>query len=86
MNNITPNRAGLVLGTAFAVYHGIWVLAMAIGLGSSWLRWTQSLHFMALDLQLLDFNLLTGLIGVVGALVMGYAMGWIFGFIWQKTK
>ena len=86
MNNITPNRTGLTLGIAFAIYHSIWLAAMLLGLSRTWLALVQQLHFITFNYQQVSFSLPGALMGIIGALVSGYVVGWIFGAIWQKTK
>lgn len=83
---ITAHQAGLVLGVSFAIYHALWVIATAVGLGALLLDWVQSLHFVSTNYQLLPFDLIRALIGVAAAFVVGYVMGWIFGWSWQKVK
>jgi len=84
--NITPNRTGLTLGVTFAIYHSIWLLMVMSGLGTLVMTWIKDLHFITLSHGLVNFDLFKGLVGIIGAFLLGYAMGWIFGFIWQKTK
>ncbi|HCR81487.1 MAG: hypothetical protein UY13_C0002G0179 [Candidatus Pacebacteria bacterium GW2011_GWB1_47_8] len=83
--HVSPKQAGLTLGTAFAAYHTIWVVAMMIGLGRVWFEWVQRLHFVTVTYELESFSLANALLGIASAFVMGYVMGWIFGVIAQKT-
>lgn len=80
---IDPNRAGLALGITFVVYHAAWLLSLLLGLGELWLNWVGMFHFVEVDYQLASFDLTNGVIGLVGAFILGYAMGWVFGYTWQ---
>lgn len=82
---ISKKRIALSLGITFAIFHSGWLVLSLIGVGHLWFRWMHELHFLRLEYEILNFDLLTALLGIGAAFVMGYLVGWVFGFVWEKV-
>lgn len=80
---IGPHKFGLVLGITFVIYHLSWLVSLLLGFGDLWLKWTGSLHSVKFEYQILEFDLITAIVGLVGAFIVGYLMGWVFRYVWK---
>lgn len=83
---IDPNRTGLTLGLTFVLLHFTWLILFILGIGDLWFKWTQGLHFTKVEYEMLSFNPLTALLGLIGAFILGYLVGAVFGFIWKQLE
>lgn len=83
MSDMKKNQAGLALGTLFGACHTLWVVAVGLGFEGIFLDWLHSIHFVTSPYTVTGFNLVTGLVGIVGAFVAGYVIGWVFAWIWN---
>ena len=78
-----PKQWALSLGFLFAILHGAWVVIVGAGAGQGIADWLNSIHFLNYGLTIMPFNLVTGLVGIVGALLSGLITGWLFATIWN---
>ncbi len=87
MQTINPNRAGLALGVLVGSWHLLWSLLVA-------LHWTQavidfvllSMHFIKPVYVVEDFGVGRALILIVVTSTVGYAVGYCFGFTWNRVR
>lgn len=84
---ISEKRAAISLGLLFAVLHIVWVV-LVTATGGGMMGWCQSIHFLTTGAAYtaLPFDLLTFIVGIVGAFIVGAVVGWLFAFIWNKMK
>lgn len=82
---INVKRAALALGIVFAAWHLGWVLSILV-LGSSFLDWMMSLHFLSLAMPIAPFDIVPLILGVIGAFVCGAITGAIFAYVWNVLK
>jgi len=83
VEKIKGNKLGLVLGFFFAIIHALWVLAVGIGIGQSFLDWIMPRHFIDMAYGVLPFSFVTALVIIIAAFVTGYLAGWLFTLLWN---
>jgi hypothetical protein len=82
MAKLNKNQVGLTLGIFAALCHLVWLIAVAIGI-QKLVDWILLLHSIQIDLTLTSVVILNGIILIALAFIGGYAMGWIFAWIWN---
>ena len=80
---ISKNKLGVVLGSAFGLWHLVWALLVAFGVAQWLIDWVFKLHFIQPVYVVTVFQpfLAVGLIVVTS--VLGYLFGWIAAAIWN---
>ena len=78
-------KAALTLGILFAAWHLGWVLTILV-LGSGFMNWIMGLHFVSMAVPIAPFNIVTLVIGVIGAFLCGAVTGAIFAYVWNAIK
>lgn len=79
------NQAGIALGALFGLMHALWVIAVGAGVGQSIVDALESGHFLSSNYSITGFDPITAVIGVIGAAVSGYVLGWAFIYIYNFT-
>lgn len=86
VQELNSNRAGLALGTLFAIFHFIWLILIGINFGQTSANIWHSMHFIS-DMHTIEaFSFGTALIGLILAFVAGYVIGWLFAYLYNKFK
>lgn len=85
MTQSSRNQAGIALGTFFGLMHTVWVAAVGLGWGQSILNALESGHFISSTYSTAPFNPVTAILGIIGAAVSGYIIGWTFIYIYNFT-
>lgn len=80
---LDPQKTGLALGSLAALMHVVWSLLVALGLTQGWMDWVFSLHFLNNPYTVAPFDVVTALMLVVLAGIMGFVVGWVFATIWN---
>ena len=80
---LNKNKLGMTLGVFIALWHLVWALLVAVGIGENLLDWALPLHFVSMTFTILEFNIINALILVIAAFVGGYVMGWVFAALWN---
>ena len=83
MHPINPNKAGLVLGALMGGWHFLWGLLVAFGLAQTLIDFIFWMHFIKPVYVVGTFNTVTALILIAVTSGVGYALGWIFGVLWN---
>jgi len=85
MGKLNRNKVALTLGLAFAVFHAIWALMVAIipGMLQGFLNWIFDVHFLERVWILTSFDFLKAVELVIVTFVVGYVLGWIFAWCWN---
>jgi hypothetical protein len=80
---ISKNKLGVVIGSAFGLWHLAWVLLVAFGIAQWLLDWVFRLHFIQPVYVVTAFKLpfAVALIAITSAL--GYLFGWVAAAIWN---
>ena len=80
---VSLNRAGLTIGIVSAILHTLWAIGIGLGLSGVWIK---GLHFLDIQTSLTAFNLGTAIIGIIGAFISGYVIGWVLAAIWNWSS
>jgi hypothetical protein len=83
MKKIQPNAIGLFCGVCMGLSHAVWAAVVALGFAQAFLDWILSLHFIDNPYIIRPFDISTALILVFFTFVVGYAVGWISGQLWN---
>lgn len=80
---INKNKAGIVVGLLFGLWHLTWSVLVAFGVAQSVINWIFRLHFIQPPYTIAAFNIGTAVILIVVTSVVGFVIGWLFGAIWN---
>ena len=83
MQSISPNKAGLVLGVLLGGWHFLWGLLVLLGWAQPLIDFVFWMHFIKPVYVVGTFNAGTALILIAVTSGVGYALGWIFGVLWN---
>lgn len=81
---LVVGKTALVFGFFVALMHAVWMLLIFLGVAQFYLNWIFGLHLLSNPYLVLPFNFGTALMLVVFTFVVGYIMGWVFAFIWNR--
>lgn len=84
MNKVHPHDLGFAFGLFMAFFHGVWSLMVALGLAQKFMDFIFDLHMIRPAYHVNPFDLvkMIGLMAITG--VIGYIMGWVLGYIWNR--
>lgn len=85
MEKSSRNQAGIALGALFGLMHTLWVAVVGAGFGQSVVDALESGHFLSSNYSVTSFDPVTALGGIIGAVVSGYVIGWLFIYIYSFT-
>lgn len=81
---LDEKKVTLVTGLAFATYHFTCVVLIQV-FGQSLLNSMQLMHFISpISTAVLPFDVVTLVVGVLGAFVVGAGAGGVFAVIWNR--
>lgn len=83
MQTINPNKAGLVLGALLGGWHFLWGVLVALSWAQPLIDFVFWMHFIKPVYVVGTFNAGTALILIAVTSGVGYALGWIFGILWN---
>ena len=83
---MNKNKTALVFGSFFAIVHLIWSVLVALGVAQPLVNFIYSLHMLANPPQVEAFTLGKAAGLVVVTFVVGYALGSLFAWLWNKLK
>jgi hypothetical protein len=86
MQNIHPNRIGLVLALMVGGLHAIWSLIVAIGWGQALINFIFKVHFIKPVYEIEPFNISNALLLVLITASIGYAVGNGIALLWNKLR
>jgi Na+-translocating ferredoxin:NAD+ oxidoreductase RnfD subunit len=81
----SKNQAGIALGALFGLMHTLWVAAVGVGIGQPIVDALESGHFLSSNYSVTAFDPVTALTGIIGAVIAGYIIGWIFIYVYNFT-
>jgi len=84
MNKLNAHRTGMVLGSLFAIMHAGWAILVAVGLAQRLVDFVFRLHLIAPSYTILPFNWGKAVLLVIVTGVIGYVLGHIFAWLWNK--
>ena len=85
MQKLQTHQLALVVGTFVGLVHLVWVLLVGTGLAGGYLNFILGMHFLSVPLTLLTFSWGGALELVVLTAIIGYVMGAILAYIWNKV-
>jgi hypothetical protein len=85
MDQISPNRAGLVLGALLGGWHLLWSLLVALGVAQPLIDFLFWIHFIKPVYVIESFAFGRAAILVLVTASIGYLMGVAFGMIWNRV-
>lgn len=80
---ISKNRLGVVLGSAFGLWHLMWALLVAFGIAQWLLDWAFKLHYIQPVYVVTAFQPLLAVGLIIVTSLLGYVSGWIAAAIWN---
>lgn len=72
----------LTLGILSALLHFIGDIILFVG-GQGVIDWFSAIHFVSRQVQILPFEPVNFVVGIVGAFIAGLVVGWLFAVIWN---
>lgn len=79
---LNSRKVSLTMAILFAILHTVGVLAILSGA----VDYLMKVHFLTKSYIVLPFDIGTFLLGVAGAFVVGYAVGWLFTWIYNSVN
>jgi hypothetical protein len=83
MNSVNSHKLGLVFGGMMAIVHAVWSLLVFMGIAKLFMDWIFGLHFLSFQYSINPFDFPNALILVVVTSVIGYALGYVCGWLWN---
>ena len=83
---IRPGRAGLVLATLMGGWHFLWAALVALGLAQPLIDLIFWLHFIKPVYIVGSFDIRVAALLVGLTALLGYAIGWVFGVLWNRLQ
>ena len=84
MNNMNKSKVGLVFGVFIGGLHFVWSILVAFGWAQPLLNFVFMLHMIKSPFIVGDFNVWIALSLVAITSIIGYVVGYVFAFIWNK--
>jgi uncharacterized membrane protein len=84
MSRTHPHSFGLVLSIFLAVWHSLWALLVWLGAAQTLVDFVFRLHMITPPYRIAAFNLGTAATLVLVTAGIGYVMGFVVGFIWNR--
>ena len=84
MSRIHPHSFGLVFGIFLAVWHALWASLVWVGAAQPLMDFIFRLHMITPLYKIDAFNLGTAAALVLVTAGIGYVMGYVAGFIWNR--
>lgn len=82
---LKQSSIALTFGIFVALMHAVWMLLIFLGLAQTYLNWIFGLHLLSNPFMVLPFNFGAAVTLIIFTFVVGYVMGLVFAFIWNKT-
>lgn len=82
---LNEQKTALALGVLFGGWHLIWAILVALGFAQTLLDWTFAWHMLANPWVVQPFSLSNAVILVVVTGLVGYVMGYLFAWVWNKV-
>lgn len=83
MGTANPNKVGLVLGALYGGWHLLWSVFVAVGWAQTLINFVFWMHFVVPPYIIAPFQVRVALVLIVVTSVVGYAIGYILGLLWN---
>jgi len=80
--SLDEKTVALTLGILSALLHFIGDIILFVG-GEGVIKWFNAIHFISKPVQVLPFEPVNFVVGIVGAFIVGAVIGWLFAVIWN---
>lgn len=80
---ISKNKLGVVIGSAFGLWHLVWALLVGFGIAQWLIDWVFRLHFIQPAYVVTAFQPGLAVALIVVTSVLGYMSGWIAAGVWN---
>src|SRR5688500_433143 len=80
---ISKNKLGVVVGSAFGIWHLAWALLVAFGIAQWLMDWAFRLHFIQPVYVITAFQPSQAIALIAVTSILGYLTGWIVAAIWN---
>ena len=80
---LNKNMVGMAMCGLMAFWHAFWSLMVLMGFAQPFLDFIYRLHFLNNPFVVNPFSWGTALMLIVITGVIGYAMGWVFAWVWN---
>jgi len=77
-------KSAVTLGLIFSICMLVWDLLVAVG-GSGFVNWVMGEHFISTPLATAPFSLLTLIMGIIRAFIIGGIIGAGFAYVYEKV-
>jgi len=84
MRKENVHKVGLVFGGLFGVLHACWALLVAFGVAQGLMDFIFAMHMLNPIMIVAPFSLWTALMLIVATSIIGYIVGVVFGWLWNK--
>lgn len=74
----------MAVGLFVSLMHAVWMLMIYLGVAQVYMNWIFGLHLLTNPFRVMPFNMGTAFMLIVVTFVVGYLMGWVFVFIWNR--
>lgn len=81
---LNNNKTGLVVGAFLGFWHFLWSLLVAVGLAQPLIDFIYKVHFLNNPFQVAPFGLKRAAALIVITAAVGYIIGWILAFLWNR--
>lgn len=85
VGGLQRHRAGMVLGTFFALLHLLWSAVVYLGLAAETLDFVFRTHYFLVQHATFKPSAYWVVTGVVTAFASGYIVGTVIAFLWNKS-
>lgn len=85
MGKIDIKKSTISLGVLFAIMHFVWGLIIAL-FGKLPVEIIHDVHFISLDYEILNFDIVVWILGTIEAAIIGAIIGAFFAIIWNSLK
>lgn len=85
-NNVKRHHhIGIIVGSLSVIVHSLWILVVMLGFAQYILDFIYGLHFLNNPFIVGEFSV-TKAVGLLGmTFIVGYTIGWILSYLWDKT-
>lgn len=86
MSYATSQHLGKTIALFAGLVHLIWIVLVWTGAAQWCLEFGYRMHGVSVPVTFEPLSIASAILLLVLAIVKGYILGWVIGFIWDKTK
>lgn len=83
--HLNPTKTGLALGGLVGGLHLVWSVLVALGWAQALVNFSLWAHMVSTPFAVKTFDLSTAVTLVAAAAIVGYVVGHVFAFIWNRV-